>query len=53
MNLQTTNPIKTMLSTEIAELTSKRHDHVMRDIRIIIENLKAHTINSNIRQNRV
>lgn len=41
MNLQTTNPIKTMLSTEIAALTSKKHRHVMRDIEVIIEQLKT------------
>ena len=29
-----------MLSTEIAALTGKRHDHVMRDIRVIIEQLE-------------
>ncbi|MGB4499393.1 MAG: phage regulatory protein/antirepressor Ant [Methylococcaceae bacterium] len=31
---------KTMLSTEIAVLTKKRHDNVMRDIRTIVEQLK-------------
>ncbi len=41
MNLQTTNPMKTMLSTEIAALTSKKHRHVMRDIEVIIEQLKT------------
>lgn len=40
VNLNITEKQKTMLSTEIAELTDKRNDHVMRDIRIIIENLK-------------
>ncbi len=30
----------TMLSTEIAKLTEKRHDHVVRDIRAIIDGLK-------------
>lgn len=29
-----------MMSTEIAKLTGKRHDHVLRDIRSIIEQLK-------------
>ena len=46
MNLQTTNPIKTMLSTEIAALTKKRHGDVMRDIRVIIEQLED---NANLR----
>ncbi|MDD5227807.1 MAG: phage regulatory protein/antirepressor Ant [Methylococcales bacterium] len=32
---------KTMLSTEIAALTSKKHSHVMRDIEVIIEQLKT------------
>ncbi|MFI3123242.1 MAG: phage regulatory protein/antirepressor Ant [Methylococcales bacterium] len=40
MNKLPAQPTKTMLSTEIAALTKKRHDHVMRDIRTIIENLK-------------
>ncbi len=31
---------KTMLSTEIAALCNKRHDHVMRDITVIVEQLK-------------
>lgn len=31
---------KTMLSTEIAALTNKKHSHVMRDIRTIVEQLK-------------
>ena len=30
---------QTMLSTEVAELTGKRHDHVIRDIEVIIEQL--------------
>ncbi|MGB4499425.1 MAG: Rha family transcriptional regulator [Methylococcaceae bacterium] len=34
-----TNP-KVMLSTEIAALTGKQHLHVMRDIRVIVEQLQ-------------
>lgn len=38
LNLSTT---KTMTSREIAELTNKRHDHVVRDIRNMIEQIEA------------
>ena len=35
---------KTMLSTEIAALTGKRHDHVIRDIKVIIDKLSNHEL---------
>ena len=40
MSKEVTTTQQTMLSTEIAALTGKRHDHVMRDIRVIIEQLE-------------
>lgn len=39
-----TNP-KVMLSTEIAALTGKNHQHVMRDIRVIVEQLQKDSPN--------
>ena len=35
------NMKETMSSLEIAKLTGKRHDHVMRDIEIMIENMES------------
>jgi len=43
-NLQTLNTTVTMSSREIAELTGKRHDHVIRDCRVLIEQLSADPI---------
>ena len=39
--LQTLPSTKTMLSTEIAELTGKNHKDVMRDIRTIVEQMQG------------
>lgn len=43
--LKTLNQVVTMNSREIAELVEKRHDNVMRDCRVLIEQLSA---NSNL-----
>jgi len=39
--MQPSNGNQTMSSMEVAELTTKRHDHVIRDIRKIIDDLDA------------
>jgi phage regulator Rha-like protein len=40
MNSLSIQTQQTMLSTEVAELTKKQHPHVLRDIDVIIEQLK-------------
>ncbi|MFI3180690.1 MAG: Rha family transcriptional regulator [Methylococcales bacterium] len=40
--------VKAMMSTEIAELTGKKHFHVMRDIEVIIEQLDEVKHNPNL-----
>jgi phage antirepressor YoqD-like protein len=49
MSLQTVPSNKTMLSTEIAELTGKEHRNVTRDIEVIIEQLHCSNLSSGIK----
>ena len=45
--------VTSMSSLEIAELTGKRHDHVMNDIRKMLEELKVLTpVFSGMRKNQ-
>jgi len=46
IGLPTSSVIQTMSSKEIADLTSKRHDHVIRDIRSMLDQLQSPDLGS-------
>lgn len=45
-DLTTTNEVQTMTSREIAELTGKQHKDVMRDIRVMVQQLESADLRS-------